>query len=204
MLSMRRQSILIALPFFVLIAVAMVMAYRSVRQEQLNQSLLDAVHTHDVAAAERALRQGADPNTDEEVWTESAFGQKQPTRRERWARLWARLRVPNRYPDRPVLVAAAFSLPTRRTQDIALVNLLLAHGADVNARGPKGATALMSAVISAQKGDTTLVSVLLDAGAQAEVQVATGVTALGYARDFGSPELVRLLREAGATRYGNR
>ena len=73
--------------------------------------------------------------------------------------------------------------------------LLLDNGADVNAVGPRGRTALHYA---AAAGHLALMDVLLDAGADAALTEETGATPLGLARAAGKTAAVRLLKRRGA------
>ena len=76
--------------------------------------------------------------------------------------------------------------------DADLFYRLLELGADVNARGPAGATAL---VYAAHNGDVETLGVLLAHGANVNVQDDKGRTALHYAT---SGEIARLLMENAA------
>ena len=90
-----------------------------------------------------------------------------------------------------------------RTQQIALVlsalgrhldaaELLLQHGADVNAQDGAGRTAL---IVAGQTGDTALCDLLLKRGAQRSPVEAAGKTALSCALEAGHMDTARLLRE---------
>lgn len=72
------------------------------------------------------------------------------------------------------------------------VQLLIQHGADVNARGYQGGTPLMYA---ANGGRLDNVRVLIAAGAGVNVRDDAGKTAIMWAR---KPEVARQLRQAGA------
>src|SRR5690349_3149123 len=71
----------------------------------------------------------------------------------------------------------------------------LADGADVDARGPDGATALLWA---AHKGDRELVTTLLARKANPDAANDYGVTPLAAAAVEADPAIVRALLEAGA------
>ncbi len=76
-----------------------------------------------------------------------------------------------------------------------MVQLLVAHGADVNARAASGATPLFWAVMRDQKDD---VKFLLDHGANPNIPVATGDTILDCAIHLGYQGEVGLLVDKGA------
>ncbi len=82
----------------------------------------------------------------------------------------------------------------------ALVEVLLAAGADVNAAGADGMTPLMQAVIYHQDrtGKSAFVETLLGRGADPNRADEEGMTALIYAADHGKVEVVRSLLAAGA------
>ena len=70
----------------------------------------------------------------------------------------------------------------------AKIKLLVARGAQLNAKDEEGETALMHAV---DRGDVEVVDALLQAGADASVQDAAGATALMHAlSDAGEAEKV--------------
>jgi hypothetical protein len=74
--------------------------------------------------------------------------------------------------------------------DKAKVDRLLAKGADVNAVGDKGVTALM---LAAGKGCAEVVQALLDADADAEAKDKNGLTAAMLAERNGFADIVKLL-----------
>ena len=80
-------------------------------------------------------------------------------------------------------------------QDAATVETLLAGGADVNARRPDGATALMWA---AHWDDLALAARLLEAGADPDAGDDHGVTPLERAAENASLAMVELLLDGGA------
>ncbi len=86
---------------------------------------------------------------------------------------------------------AAISL----SRDAATVRLLLAHGAEVNAREAGGYTPLHQA---ASAGRLELVDILLAAGADAAMQCNRGKTAAAYAKEKNHAEIAERLHSATA------
>jgi ankyrin repeat protein len=81
------------------------------------------------------------------------------------------------------------------TERLGIVSALLASGADLDARGLNDWTALHAA---ATHGDTSMVRLLLDAGADPGVRTRIDdlATPADEANRAGHPELARMLREA--------
>lgn len=79
--------------------------------------------------------------------------------------------------------------------DLGRVKAALEAGADVDARGPGGRTALMSA---SMRSAIQIMEVLLGAGASVDLQGALGETALILAASGRGGESIRLLLENGA------
>lgn len=78
----------------------------------------------------------------------------------------------------------------------AVIQLLLAHGANVNARQQGGETPLMEA---AQNGDSELVDDLLARGADSTLAADDGQTAADFAAKAGHAELAASLRSKTAS-----
>lgn len=78
---------------------------------------------------------------------------------------------------------------------LGAVQLLIAHGADLDAPDRDGRTALMRAAVY---GHVDVVLALLDAGADVGVQQVHGWTALAYAAAAQHPDVVRALLAHGA------
>jgi uncharacterized protein len=85
-------------------------------------------------------------------------------------------------------------------EDLELVKLLIAGGAEVNQKNFRGATALM---IAAGAGTSSVVQYLLEKGADVNARDAEGNTVLAYAeqrREFFDPsrrdEIIKVLRKA--------
>jgi ankyrin repeat protein len=77
--------------------------------------------------------------------------------------------------------------------------LLLENGAEADAVGPRGRTALHYA---AAAGHVAVIGVLLEFGADVSVKDEAGATPLALARAAGKTAAVRLLRKTGAQRGG--
>jgi len=87
--------------------------------------------------------------------------------------------------------------PIMFTRDAAVVQLLVARGADVRARSKVGETALMDA---AARGDLAAAKLLLERGADVNAVDHRGYTPLIFAAhyDGDAVELVKLLLSRGA------
>ena len=79
---------------------------------------------------------------------------------------------------------------------MAFVELLLAHGAAVNARG--GEKANVPLMLAARNGHAAVAAVLLRHGADVAARDNERMTALAQARALGRDEVVDLLRRQGA------
>ncbi|MBR3502567.1 MAG: ankyrin repeat domain-containing protein [Alphaproteobacteria bacterium] len=78
---------------------------------------------------------------------------------------------------------------------IAMLQMLIEHGADVNKETPLG-TPLMSA--STSDWNTDMVEILLKNGAKVNQQDKNGRTALFYAQVFNCQQILQMLLQAGA------
>jgi ankyrin repeat protein len=92
----------------------------------------------------------------------------------------------------PVLALAAFQ------GQLNTARVLLERGADPNAKGQQDATPLMMAA-AAPRPDPDLVRLLIDHGADISAHDRVGRTALDWALTQGDTQIVRLLRQAGAS-----
>ncbi len=82
-------------------------------------------------------------------------------------------------------------------RDVSQVEVLLTKGADVNQKGCRGGTALMTA---AWMGNSEIVKALIAAGADLNAQMEDGATALSLAVQKGHSDIARLLKQGGAIR----
>jgi len=76
-----------------------------------------------------------------------------------------------------------------------IMGILLAAGLDVNTGDVKGLTGLM---LSVQKNNLHMAKLLIRKGARVNVKSLAGKTALGYAGPNTDPEIIRILKKAGA------
>lgn len=99
------------------------------------------------------------------------------------------------------LVATAESELPLVEKRIQVAKFLLDRGADVNARSPRGTTALMGPmkdIRTVSDADSRMVKFLLDCGADVNLQSDDGFTALMYAANSGDAEAVKVLLVHGA------
>jgi hypothetical protein len=184
--------------------------YASARQAKLNRQLADAVGDFNVSAVQRLLAEGADPNT-------RFGGDPPPTWRERWDSLFRHTPDHRRYRGVPVIVAAAEGTEASGVAPVAenahpdaeIVKMLLAKGADVNARSDVKPWGPLPADIIDAGGDTALyeacsspeaenevpltVQALLAAGANPDDVGHDGQTLLYRLMLFSHPALVQAL-----------
>ncbi|HEX7079623.1 MAG TPA: ankyrin repeat domain-containing protein [Gammaproteobacteria bacterium] len=95
----------------------------------------------------------------------------------------------------PAIAGELSLVEAAESGDRAAAIALLREGADPNARGPDGSTALMWA---AHHDDAELVRLLLDAGANVDARNEFGAFALSEAAMIGSAPVIEALLEAGA------
>lgn len=165
-----------------------------VRQARLDANLIAAVHSHDASAAVNALTAGANPNVRD-------YYRPLPT-------LLIRLRHPDAAAEdnhvhaeewMPVLASAiAFGGDGKissRNRNGEIVQALLRHGAQVNARDFQGDTALDNVPTW---GDVGLAKTLLDHGAKVNSQDKYGAAPLMSIGSSLNVAMTRLLLERGA------
>lgn len=133
----------------------------------LNKRLGVAVLFNRVTIAEMALKKGASPNCDLHGGIGAVLMPIAPD-----------------YSGLPVIVSAGGSRQKKIT------DMLIAAGADINAKTGEGDTALLNAV---QLGKTRTVNFLLERGADPSIADARGKTAIDYAREKQLTDIIELL-----------
>ena len=86
----------------------------------------------------------------------------------------------------PLMLAASYASPE-------LIATLLDAGAEVNAKDVRGMTPLMLAAAS-ENQNAKVIALLLKRGADPNIKSENGETALDWARKFGDPPVLKLLR----------
>ncbi len=90
-----------------------------------------------------------------------------------------------------------FELAEEQALDRDSIELLTAHGANLNAIGPEGQSPLHLAVAA---GNLKLAKQLISAGAKVNLEDSSGQTALNIAAEQDEPSLITLLEQYGAKR----
>lgn len=159
-------------------------------------ALITAVEKGNIALVRLLLQQGADPD----IWggeTMPLFSALEKKNTE------IALLLLNHGADvNGSLSTSANSVPAlvfaAGYENLAVVEFLLARGADVNAKAmPYGITALMAA---ASDGNAPIAKLLLEKGARRDVTNDDGKTALDFAREKNHTAVAELLREAAERR----
>ena len=182
------QRIALALTVLALASAAMADP-TSKRQKQLDRALGTSLYKGDVAGAAEALRKGANPNT----YDTHFYAGKQPLillLLESTARGKVRLQLaalllswganPNQRTRSDTAVHLAHHLGDEDYR--AMIDLLVAKGADINQRGWRGETPLHQAACF---GRTEQMAVLLSHNADVRAKDAYGRTPRQVAADFG-------------------
>jgi ankyrin repeat protein len=151
-----------------------------------------AAQIGDIQVVKLFLERGADPNNRNRIGGPPSISAKRSEELNKTGgRVMAPfLGIPENTEGTP-LMYAAYAAHTE------VVKLLLAKGADVNARNNINGTALM---LAAQKGNPVTVKLLLEKGADAQFRNDYGYTALMYAAaaEVNNPELIKTLLSRGA------
>ncbi|KFY47711.1 hypothetical protein V496_10484 [Pseudogymnoascus sp. VKM F-4515 (FW-2607)] len=89
-------------------------------------------------------------------------------------------------------------------EDTAMTRLLIDHGANINATGRDGVTALINTFsLSGTRSNTNQAKVLLESRADTEPCDSAGRTVLARAADLGNEEMVKLLIDHGSRVEGD-
>lgn len=99
----------------------------------------------------------------------------------------------------PLVAAAGNPNPTKARENLAIMNTLLAKGADIDFASSNGTTALMAAARQTDNSlGTTRATLLIGKGAKLGLTNDKGETALMLAAGAGNDRLVKLLIDKGA------
>jgi ankyrin repeat protein len=165
-----------------------------VKPEGVNSLLVEVVRKNDLAAVKAVLNQGADPNArsaGSPVLRLAASGGSAP--------IVQALLDKKADPDEKGPEGFTALMEAAKTGRIEVVQILLAHRADVNATldsgMEQGATAL---ILAAWNGQTAVVRALLEEGAKVNAQEADGRSAIHLAALEGHKDVVELLLRKGA------
>ena len=146
--------------------------YAQVKAASLNQALCLAASKGETAAVKRLLSQGANPNSVGSIGDTACNCEDNPS-------------------PAPALILAIYQTSGDTKEYLETVAALIRAGANVNARADSGMTALMWAT------SPRMTSYLLAHGADVHLKDDHGYTALSH--QDRNPQIMRLLRQAGAT-----
>jgi ankyrin repeat protein len=161
----------------------------SAQNESSHQALFDAIRRGAVGEVERLLRGGVSPNVVDSEGVPAVMAATLFADARMVDLLLKRGADPNRSGPGGT-TALTWAIP-----DLEKVQLLLARGANVNARSENERTPLL--VAAAFPGTVNLLKLLLDRGADLRAQDRGGATALSLAVRSADVEVVRFLVEKG-------
>ena len=154
----------------------------------INAELVEATYAGNTARVEQLLKQGADVNSEQKNgWTVLMDAAKEGHTEIVKVLIVAGADM-TKYGD----TALMFALGHTET-----ASALIEAGADVNAKHEDGFTPLL---LAARGGQAEMVRVLIEAGADVNAQIENGwtVTVVEMAEMSGHPEIVEILKQAGA------
>jgi ankyrin repeat protein len=146
-----------------------------------HEPLLNAVRNGDIRRVDALLMQGASVNTVDPDYERSILI---------WASMLGYLKIMGLLIDLGADIGSSIACAT---DHVDAVKLLIAHGADVNARDEKGATALINAVVGR---NINVVRILLLNHANVNIREDTGESAMDWAD--GDDIMTKMLRDHGA------
>jgi ankyrin repeat protein len=161
----------------------------SAQNETSGDALFSAIQQGRVDEVERLLKKGADPNAVDGGGTPAVMAATLFSNAEMVGLLLKHGAGPNR-PGAGGTTALMWAAP-----DLEKVRLLVAAGANVNARSETDRTALL--VAASYPGTVNVLRLLLDRGADLNAQDRTGASALGLAVRSADVDVVRFLVERG-------
>src|SRR5215831_3490856 len=174
----------------VITAVLLLTTAVSKAEQGATKTLFDAIQNADSAKIRRLLDRGADPNSRDAEGTPALM----------WAALYANDDSVKLLLERGANANAANSAGATPLMwaipDFAKVELLIEHGADVNARSDNlQRTPLL--VAASYPGSVEVLKLLIRRGADIHAKDRTGTHALGRATSFADVSVVRFLVEHG-------
>src|SRR5579871_833372 len=210
----RRTLLLTLLALLLLVGIPTVLTVRAVHQEKLNHDLIEAIGHDDPEGVRIVLARGADPNSQDSVYTNLTVRQTfwhllhgfNPHGEDRKRTAFLLAAGAAEHTLQQVTLADGSSVyrtwiggdlvcPETDTQTPAIVQALVNKGANLNAKGQLGRTALIQA---AQVGYIHTASILLEKGASVNLRDDEGETALDHALWSENQEMIQRLRLAGA------
>jgi ankyrin repeat protein len=175
--------------FFRLSLIGLFVGVVSAQTDSSREALFGAIHRGAVGEVEHLLKSGADANVADAEGTPALIA----------ATLFANARMVDlllQHGADPNRAGAGSTTPLMSAvPDLEKVRLLLARGANVNARSQTERTALL--VAASYPGTTEVLRLLLDRGADLRAQDQGGATAMALAVRSADIEVIRYLAQKG-------